>query len=187
MRDPLPALSSSGDSENGVSGSLEAGERLAGRGADVEARAGARIGALPPPVDEPIHKIGWIKPAAGQERVGERQGRKPIHTAAQERFLALLKKARKAADLTQAEVAERLNKPQSFVAKYENGERRLDVIEFVTICRAIEADPVIMVREIASDLTRLLRDSYRLGNRNVRSVAAARLKCSATSLAQRSS
>ena len=54
--------------------------------------------------------------------------RKPIHTAAQERFLALLKGARKSAGLTQAEVAGRLKKPQSFVAKYENGERRLDVL-----------------------------------------------------------
>jgi transcriptional regulator with XRE-family HTH domain len=75
--------------------------------------------------------------------------RKPIHTAAQDRFLALLKGARKSAELTQAEVAGRLKKPQSFVAKYENGERRLDVLEFVAVCRAIEADPVEMLREIA--------------------------------------
>jgi hypothetical protein len=45
-----------------------------------------------------------------------------------------------------------LNKPQSFVANYENGERRLDVIELVTICRVLDADPVAMVREIASEL-----------------------------------
>jgi transcriptional regulator with XRE-family HTH domain len=77
--------------------------------------------------------------------------RKPIHTAAQERFLALLKGVRKAAGLTQAEVAGRLKKPQSFVAKYENGERRLDVLEFVAVCRAIEADPVELMREITSD------------------------------------
>jgi transcriptional regulator with XRE-family HTH domain len=76
--------------------------------------------------------------------------RKPIHTAAQERFLALLKGARKAAGLTQAEVAGRLKKPQSFVAKYENGERRLDVLEFVAVCRAIEADAVDILSEVAS-------------------------------------
>ncbi len=80
--------------------------------------------------------------------------RKPIHTAAQERFLALLKGARKSAGLTQAEVAGRLKKPQSFVAKYENGERRLDVLEFVTVCRAIEADAVEIVGELASGLPR---------------------------------
>ena len=43
--------------------------------------------------------------------------RKPIHTAAQERFLTLLKGARQAARLTQAEVAGRLKKPKSFIAK----------------------------------------------------------------------
>ena len=59
--------------------------------------------------------------------------RKPIHTATQERFLALLKGARKAAGLTQAQVAGRLKKPQSFVTKYENGERRLDVLEFLSV------------------------------------------------------
>jgi predicted transcriptional regulator len=44
-------------------------------------------------------------------------------------------KARKTADLTQHELAKRLRRPQSFVAKYEGGERRIDVVEFVTICR----------------------------------------------------
>lgn len=39
-------------------------------------------------------------------------------------------------------MAARLQKPQSFVAKYEGGERRLDVLEFVAVCQAIEADPI---------------------------------------------
>ncbi len=38
---------------------------------------------------------------------------------------------RKEAGLTQAALAEMLSKPQSYVAKYEKGERRLDVVEFV--------------------------------------------------------
>jgi len=77
--------------------------------------------------------------------------RKPIHTAAQDRFLALLKGARKTTGLTQAEVAGRLKKPQSFVARYENGERRLDVLEFLSVCRAIEADAIEILRELASE------------------------------------
>lgn len=50
---------------------------------------------------------------------------------------SLLVEARKANGLTQAELAEALGKPQSFVAKYENGERRIDVIEFVDITSAL--------------------------------------------------
>jgi transcriptional regulator with XRE-family HTH domain len=50
--------------------------------------------------------------------------------------------ARKAAGLTQHALARRLKKPQSFVAKYEGGERRLDVVEFIRISRALDADPL---------------------------------------------
>ena len=46
-----------------------------------------------------------------------------------------------AANLTQAHLAARLNRPQSFVAKYEGGERRLDVIEFMEVAEAIGFDP----------------------------------------------
>jgi transcriptional regulator with XRE-family HTH domain len=47
-----------------------------------------------------------------------------------------------AAGLTQRTLAARLKKPQSFVAKYEGGERRLDVVEFIRIARALDADPL---------------------------------------------
>ena len=56
--------------------------------------------------------------------------------------------ARKNADLTQANLAQALEKPQSFVAKYENGERRLDVIEFLLITRAIGADPYEILKKV---------------------------------------
>lgn len=52
-------------------------------------------------------------------------------------FLARLIDARKVAGLNQSDLAERLQKPQSFVSKYERGERRLDVIEFIHVARAI--------------------------------------------------
>ena len=37
-------------------------------------------------------------------------------------------------------MAERLSKPQSYVAKYERGERRLDVVEFMEVAEAIGFD-----------------------------------------------
>ena len=65
---------------------------------------------------------------------------KSVHSAGQTAFCEMMIKARKTAGLTQHELAKRLHKPQSFVAKYEGGERRIDVVEFVTICQAIGAD-----------------------------------------------
>lgn len=51
--------------------------------------------------------------------------------------------------MTQEELARRLKRPQSFVSKYENGERRLDIVEFLHVTRAIGVDPVELLREIA--------------------------------------
>ncbi|WP_241674124.1 helix-turn-helix domain-containing protein [Microcystis aeruginosa] len=50
-------------------------------------------------------------------------------------FVECLIAARKDANLTQAALAKAIKKPQSFVAKYENGERRLDVVEFLLVSR----------------------------------------------------
>jgi transcriptional regulator with XRE-family HTH domain len=66
---------------------------------------------------------------------------KSVHSAGQTVFCELMIRARKAAGLTQHQLARRLRRPQSFVAKYEGGERRVDVVEFIEICKAIEADP----------------------------------------------
>ncbi|GBR12225.1 transcriptional regulator [Acetobacter oeni] len=51
--------------------------------------------------------------------------------------MELLIAARRGNGLTQTTLAERLGKPQSYVAKYETGERRIDVIEFLDITTAI--------------------------------------------------
>jgi transcriptional regulator with XRE-family HTH domain len=52
-------------------------------------------------------------------------------------FRDLLKELRLAKDLTQTQVAERLRLPQSYVSKYETGERRLDFVETVFVCEAL--------------------------------------------------
>jgi transcriptional regulator with XRE-family HTH domain len=73
---------------------------------------------------------------------------KSVHSGGQSAFCELMFKARKAAGLTQRELADRLHKPQSFVAKYEGGERRIDVVEFLTVCQAIGADSAKLLKEL---------------------------------------
>lgn len=58
-----------------------------------------------------------------------------LHTAEYKAFLRKLVAARKAAKLSQAEVAKLLGKPQSFVSKSESGERRIDIIELDQFAR----------------------------------------------------
>ena len=50
----------------------------------------------------------------------------------------LLKEIRSKAGITQVELSEVLNKPQSYVSKYETGERKLDLVEVADICDALE-------------------------------------------------
>ncbi len=69
-------------------------------------------------------------------------------TRQHDRLRQLLVEARKRAGLTQVTVATRLNRPQSYVSKYESGERRLDVIEFVEVAGALGTDPAAIVRTL---------------------------------------
>lgn len=73
---------------------------------------------------------------------------KTVHSADQAAFCQLMTKARKSARMVQNDVADRLQKPQSFVAKYEGGERRIDVVEFIEICRALGADPIKLLKQL---------------------------------------
>ncbi len=45
-------------------------------------------------------------------------------------------------------MADCLDKPQSFVAKYERGERRIDVVEFLGVAEALNADPIALLRAL---------------------------------------
>lgn len=78
---------------------------------------------------------------------------KTIHSAEYQAFLDLLVHARMKAGISQAELAKVIKKPQSYVSKYENGERRLDVMEFITISKALKADP----RKIFNRLLRVMK------------------------------
>ena len=74
---------------------------------------------------------------------------KSLRSPRHDRLRAVLKRARKDQCLTQEELALRLKRKQSFVAKYEIGERRLDVIEFLEIAEALAQDPARLISEIA--------------------------------------
>jgi transcriptional regulator with XRE-family HTH domain len=76
-----------------------------------------------------------------------------VGNEAYKKFRVLLVEARKRADLTQSELSVRLKRPQSFVSKYERGERRLDVIEFGEVARAIGIDPISFLRKLYSEGT----------------------------------
>jgi transcriptional regulator with XRE-family HTH domain len=101
-----------------------------------------------------------------------------ISSDAYEKFWRLLIEARQESGLTQAEVAARLGVSQSFVSKYELGERRLDVIELLRITDILRANvhdlisqittgadyspPVSILQELGltvSELTNLIHDN----------------------------
>ena len=54
-----------------------------------------------------------------------------VHSSRYQKFLNKLKQARLDANLSQVEVSERLEKPQSYVSKCESGERRVDFVELL--------------------------------------------------------
>ena len=74
--------------------------------------------------------------------------KKSLNSAEHRRLITLLIEARENARLTQREVAAVLRKPQSFVAKYEAGERRLDVLEFIAVAGALDSDPVGLLKAL---------------------------------------
>ena len=77
-------------------------------------------------------------------------GAKSLFSPAYDHFLRELRKARENAGMTQAQVAVKLRKPQSYVSKCEAGERRVDVIELLQFCRVFGVKPDAFVKRLAS-------------------------------------
>lgn len=67
-------------------------------------------------------------------------------------MIELLVQARKDAGITQVELGKRLGQRQTFVSKFELGERRLDVAEFIAVARAIGADPHDIIKTAESGM-----------------------------------
>jgi transcriptional regulator with XRE-family HTH domain len=70
------------------------------------------------------------------------------------RFRTALVDARRTAGLTQAELAKKLQRPQSFVSKYERGQRRLDVVEFLDVARVLKLNPAAFLSDIVDSHAR---------------------------------
>jgi ribosome-binding protein aMBF1 (putative translation factor) len=78
--------------------------------------------------------------------------KKNIRLDQQKKLLVLLRGIRVDAGLTQSELASRLSRDQTFVSKYESGERRLDILELREVCQAIGTDFVTFIRKLDKDL-----------------------------------
>ena len=67
---------------------------------------------------------------------------------------SLLADARQRLGVTQNELASRLGKPQSFISKYESGDRRLTVAELIRIAAALDLDPAAIVADLIPQVRR---------------------------------
>lgn len=73
---------------------------------------------------------------------------KTIYHPTYQALIQHLIELRKLKGLTQLMLAERLGKPQSYVAKIEGCERKLDVLEFVELCRVLGVSANEMIKII---------------------------------------
>jgi ribosome-binding protein aMBF1 (putative translation factor) len=84
---------------------------------------------------------------------------KSVFTPSYARFRELLIEARENAGLMQWQLAKRLHKPQSYVSKFERGERRLDVVEFLDVARALRVDPMDLLRQLLEKPVKQVREN----------------------------
>ncbi len=73
---------------------------------------------------------------------------KTLTSKAHAKLVRILIGKREAAGVTQTELAGRLGEYQSFVARLESGQRRIDVVELVEIGNALGVDPASIVEEL---------------------------------------
>lgn len=71
-----------------------------------------------------------------------------VHTDKYRRFRELLVAARTASGLSQWALADKLGWVQTAVSKYERGERRLDLVEFLDVAEALGVDPYKFIRQL---------------------------------------
>jgi len=69
-----------------------------------------------------------------------------------EKLMKLLKRIRQDKGIRQTELAEKLRVPQSFISKYESGDRRLDILELRQVCEAVGISLEEFIRELEENL-----------------------------------
>lgn len=83
-----------------------------------------------------------------------------LDQAEYERIGEILRAVRESKRISQADLAIKVRKPQSFISNYEQGQRRIDLPEFIRICSALDVSPTKIFAEIAS------ASAIRTGKRN---------------------
>jgi len=77
--------------------------------------------------------------------------RNEIHSERHVRLRTLMKRERKSAGLKQTDIAKKTSRSQAYISKFENGDLRLDVIDFMLFCEVIGCDPHAILKEIYSE------------------------------------
>jgi len=75
---------------------------------------------------------------------------KSVFTQKYKAFREMLIQAREAAGLNQRDLSAKMSRPQSYVSKYERGERRLDFVEFLEVAEALGIDPVDFIEKLSN-------------------------------------
>ena len=79
---------------------------------------------------------------------------KSIYTREYAAMLRLLREAREQAEITQVDLAKKLDQTQSFVSKIERGERRLDIVQLRTICQVLGLTLADFVQRLEREFAR---------------------------------
>ncbi|HVI33747.1 helix-turn-helix transcriptional regulator [Phenylobacterium sp.] len=82
---------------------------------------------------------------------------KSVFSGAHRHVVDALVEGRRRSGLTQAQVAERIGRDQSFISLIENAQRRVDVLEFFALCRAMDVDAIALLKQIEAKLPGDLR------------------------------
>ncbi len=76
---------------------------------------------------------------------------KTLTSRAHTKLVRMLIDKREAVGITQTELASKLGEYQSFVARLESGQRRIDVVEFIELARVLNFDAASFIEEMMQD------------------------------------